>query len=192
MGITRKISTCSACGDGELGESLFCIPSLPLVDSFKKTKAQAINVPKVDLTIRACSHCGTIQVDRQVDIEILYRDYIYESSSSPDLDNHFNEYANTLSRLGFLKKDILEIGINDGLLARKLIKLNPNICITGIDPSPQSASINHNQINICNEFFGSSKANEFIGANQYDLIIANNVFSHIPKCIKLLKQQKNA
>lgn len=186
MGITKDISTCSACGAGDLGEILFHIPKLPLVDSFKSTRDHALKVPRVDLTMRACSHCGTIQVDRQVSFDVLYRDYIYESSSSPDLEDHFNEYASTLSKLGLVKKSVLEIGINDGLLAKKLIDIDPEIVITGIDPSPQSASINHDQINICNEFFGSTKANEFIGLDKYDLIIANNVFSHIPEMHRVI------
>ena len=188
MEISKKISKCSACGIGNLGEILFEIPKLPLVDSFKQTRKEALDVPAVNLTMRSCEICGTIQVDEQIDFGLLYREYIYESSSSPDLEKHFNEYANTLSALGLLKNKVLEIGINDGLLANKLLKLNPGIKISGIDPSPQSASIENKQIDICNEFFGSKEANEFIGNNKYDLIIANNVFSHIPHMYKIIEK----
>jgi 2-polyprenyl-3-methyl-5-hydroxy-6-metoxy-1,4-benzoquinol methylase len=171
--------TCHACS-GKLGECLFAIDSLPLVDSFKTTSAEARLVPEFDIKIRCCEECQTVQIDQTVSPEILYRDYLYNSSSSPDLDKHFQEYAMMVKMyIKNAEAKILEIGVNDGLLIKKL-KNQGFSDFTGIDPSPQSANLSLSGLQVVNDYFGQDVAsNGVLKHKEYDVIIANNVFSHI-------------
>lgn len=127
-------------------------------------------------------------------MENIYKDYIYESASSPDLRKHFNEYAGYINNTITNKNaKVLEIGANDGLLLKKLVKLGFKNLVA-IDPSPQTRKVKYHSLKIINQFFNKETAS-LLQADQFDIIIANNCFSHIPKlseifssCNKLLKK----
>ena len=164
----NQLDRCSACKTGNLENNLFSIDNLPLVDSFCKslTLAKSVNTSKV--TVRSCSNCKTLQIDNPVKPEILYENYIYESSTSPDLESHFEEYANDIkARVSNNSTRVMEIGINDGLLALKLINKGFKN-ITGVDPSPQAGKINNEYINVYNSFFGSKDTNLALKGNKYE------------------------
>jgi SAM-dependent methyltransferase len=186
----NQLDECSACKIGTLENNLFTIDNLPLVDSFCKSSTLAKNVNTSSVTIRSCSNCKTLQIDNPVKPEILYENYIYESSTSPDLESHFEEYANDIkARVASNSSRLMEIGINDGLLAFKLINKGFKN-ITGVDPSPQAGKINNEYINVYNSFFGSKDTNLALKGNKYEIIIANNVLSHIPDMQNILENVK--
>ena len=184
---------CEACG-GTLGPALFEISDLPLVDSFCPTPLLSAEVPKVSISVRQCNNCSTIQIASPPDTSEIYKNYIYESSSSPDLENHFAKFAAFVSDLVVNKESpILEIGANDGLLLSHLAVLGFNRLVA-VDPSPQTASIQLEQVEVVNDFF-SSVSMQCYEIGSFSTIIANNCFSHIPRlsdalklCAKLLHQ----
>jgi SAM-dependent methyltransferase len=177
-------SRCLGC-QGTLGPVLFSIPNLPLVDSFAKTATEARKVPGFSIEISQCTQCLTIQVVNPPDTSEIYRNYIYESSSSPDLKGHFISYVNYVHSLGISRDSrVLEVGANDGLLLAELQKFG-FMDLTGIDPSPQTAAITIPGVKIINDFF-SPKVLGNLGGHQYQLIIANNCFSHIPDLRNIL------
>lgn len=180
-------SACLACGQGHLGDPLFSIKDLPLVDSFLGSKSDAVGVPTSSVVLRSCNKCSTVQIDNPVDPTLLYSNYIYDSSSSPDLDQHFEEYVDALLPLFDVSSRVeaLEIGCNDGLLASKLVDTFV-AHLTGVDPSPQANDIDHKNIKVVNTYFGSSQAETVLKDEKYDLIVANNVLSHIPNMNTLL------
>ena len=181
----NKISSCLACGKGDLDSSLFLIRDLPLVDKFMPSCQESKAVLRSDVNLRKCSVCSTVQIDNPIKPNLLFDDYIYESSSSPDLENHFSSFANDIrNRFDPENSEILEIGINDGLLAKKLI--NKGNKITGIDPSPQTKRLENESIEIINGYFGSEEVNRNLKSKKFDLIIANNVLSHIPNMLDVL------
>ena len=185
-----EIQTCLACGKGNLKSQLFGIKELPLVDKFMPSCQEAKSIFKSDVDLRQCSFCGTVQIDNPISPNLLFDDYIYESSSSPDLENHFSEYANDIrDRFEPINNEILEIGINDGLLAKKLNTKGNKI--TGIDPSPQTKRLENKSLEIINGYFGSEEVNRRLKSKKFDLIIANNVLSHIPNMIEVLNGIKS-
>mgnify|MGYP006281050497 CR=1 FL=1 len=181
---------CSCCHSGVLGEKLFTIHDLPLVDSFLESQSASFSVPCYDVELRACKRCGTVQLSNLVDTSSIYKNYIYSSSSSPDLSSHFESYVDDLEQnCGFSINNyskVLEVGINDGLLAKKIIA-RFNCPVLGVDPSPQTKEICEEGIRIINDFFtwdALVKSNADLGG--YNLVIANNVISHIPELHKTL------
>jgi 2-polyprenyl-3-methyl-5-hydroxy-6-metoxy-1,4-benzoquinol methylase len=175
---------CLACG-GDLGESLFLIPQLPLVDSFCSTSEEAKRVPTYSIDLRQCEKCQTIQVASPPDTSEIYRNYIYESRSSPDLELHFKEYAIFIKSLSIgADEDILEIGANDGLFLGKMSEAGFKNLL-GIDPSPQTAKIQLPKVTIINDFFNSESTSS-LKRSSFGLIVANNCFSHIPQLTSVI------
>lgn len=178
-------SRCLACGCS-LGIPVFSIKDLPLVDSFSSDHRRAKNIDRYDIDICQCDKCLTLQIKNPPDTSDVYKNYIYESKSSPDLNSHFKDYA------AFVKAEvktkspkILEIGANDGLLIEHLFKLGFSD-ITAIDPSPQASNIDPQQAKVINDFFNEDTFSR-LKAHSYDLILANNCFSHIPNLKEVLR-----
>ena len=175
---------CLCCGNS-LNENLFTINDLPLVDAFLSTSADAVSVDAYTVKLVQCSVCKTIQIESPPDTSDIYKNYIYDSSSSPDLSIHFEKYAKFIStQYEDRSSKVLEIGANDGLLLNKLNSLGYS-SLTAVDPSPQTASINIKGIEIINEFFTDKIASQIPSGSQ-DIIIANNCFSHIPNLCDIL------
>lgn len=183
---------CLAC-DGSLGDVLFSIPDLPLVDSFCVSRKDALAVPCYSIAIRQCKDCSTIQIASPPDTSEIYKNYLYDSSSSPDLSDHFSSYAQYIASLApSLNAKILEIGANDGLLLQKLSNRGFTNML-GIDPSPQTAEIAIQGVEIINDFFSETSVS-CLRPKSFNFIIANNCFSHIPNlsntltlCARLLE-----
>ena len=182
------MKSCSACPSGTLiPDPLFSIPNLPLVDKFEISEQLSNNVKSQSIDLRICDTCGTIQISDLVPEE-LYSEYIYESSSSPDLDLHFEEYADSLLADTWLRDgdSILEIGINDGLLANKVLSRIKSHCYIGVDPSPQALTAASDQIQVINTFFNKPNLESRLPNQLFDVVIANNVLSHIPNMSEAL------
>ena len=128
-----------------------------------------------------CQDCGHVQLLDVVSADVLYSNYIYTSSSSPDLLDHFNDYSAYLdSRLPNLSASrILDVGCNDGLFLSCLSKFSQNL--SGIDPAP---NVFNQRVFDGFDFYSGyldKKALSDIGSlcsKSFDLITANNVFSH--------------
>ena len=150
----------------------------PLCDAY-------LELPKkqkfYNLNLCLCNECGFSQIDTVIDPEIIYRDYIYVTTSSPGLQAHFEKYA--LEVCNFLNLDksklTVDIGSNDGTLLKVFQKFNHNVL--GIEPSVKAASsANENGIETLSEFFDIGLANAIV--DQYgkaSLITINNLFANV-------------
>ena len=178
-------SNCLAC-NGILGETLFSIPNLPLVDSFCESVEKAWKVPRYNANLCQCNTCTTIQIASPPDTSDIYKNYIYDSSSSPDLMGHFSEYSSFIEKIVLNKNDsILEIGANDGMLLRELVKKGFSDLVA-VDPSPQTANIRLPGVQVINNFFSEENMRP-VSNKKFTVIIANNCFSHIPQLEKVMK-----
>jgi len=150
----------------------------PLCDAY-------LELPKkqkfYNLNLCLCNECGFSQIDTVIDPEIIYRDYIYVTTSSPGLQKHFERYALEVCSFLYLDESNLtvDIGSNDGTLLGFFKQRGHNVL--GIEPSIKAAnSANRNGIETLSEFFDIGLANAI--ANQYgkaSLITINNLFANI-------------
>src|SRR5471032_2365077 len=112
--VTRR-TTCRLCDSGNLVLVLPMRPS-PIADAFvdagRKDEAQ----PLIPLDLYQCQACGHAQNLDIVNSDLLFRDYIFTTSSSAALVDHFRGYADDVVRDFKLPPDALavEIGSNDG------------------------------------------------------------------------------
>lgn len=125
---------------------------------------------KYPLSLEFCESCLLLQVGTVVKPETMFDHYFYFSSATETMRKHFESYARKVVDK-FNPKRVLEIGCNDGVLMKPLQRLG--VDVTGVDPAK-----NVTQENVINAYWSSGVAKEL---GQFDLILANNVFAHIPE-----------
>jgi SAM-dependent methyltransferase len=189
--------TCKLCKSKKVIRVVDFEDSVP-VDNFRDRKHQKITLEKFKMNLYFCKSCGHVQLRDVVDPNILFGEYIYESSSSPGLKKHFNNLYNQIDKKNLISKDdlIIDIGCNDGLLLENFI--NRGLKSVGVDPDKNSlvyakkrGVITYN--NYLNPIITKKIIKKF---GKFNLVTATNVFSHsdnlneFTKCIsKLLKNK---
>lgn len=180
---TREI--CRLCNSEDITIALPLNKS-PLCDEY-------LSVPKdqefYDLDLCFCNECSFVQINTVVDPEIIYRDYIYVTTSSPGLQKHFNSYASEVC--DFLKlyesKLTIDIGSNDGTLLNFFKQKGHRVL--GIEPSTKASNdANENGIETISEFFDSHLADKIV--NKYgkaSLITINNLFANIDRLYEFVE-----
>ena len=136
------------------------------------------------LRVYFCENCYAVQVVDVIPADVLFNNYFYFSSSIGTLCEHFKQYAEEVSSRFLVnpsKSVVLEFGCNDGVLLKPLADLGIGTVI-GVDPAENVVStIQDSRIDIVNNFFNEDVAEEVIERfGHIDLIMANNVFAHIP------------
>ena len=173
-------NNCRLCSSTDV-HKIFDMPSSQPVDNFRPPDSPLLHQEHYPMDLYQCQVCGHVQLLDVVSPDILYSNYIYTSSSSPDLLNHFTSYAAYLdSRVpNFSVKRILDVGCNDGLFLSCLSQFSKLLC--GIDPAP---NIFNQRVFDGFKFYSGyldrqSLANiDSFSQNSFDVITANNVFSH--------------
>src|SRR5206468_4775722 len=109
--------TCRMCDSADLAVVLELAPTPP-GDHYVTADALHLAQPVYPMTMVMCAGCGLAQLPDVVDPEILYRDYIYNTSISLGLVQHFDRYAEAvLARTGVQAPALaVDIGSNDGTL----------------------------------------------------------------------------
>lgn len=177
--LVTKRNCCRLCDSKDLMLILPMKPS-PIADAFvpydQKDKAQ----PLIPLDLYQCQQCGHAQNIDIVNPEVLFRDYIFTTSSSAGLVKHFQHYAaEVANKFGFAKGSlVVEIGSNDGTLLRFFKDLGMRVL--GIDPAREIArNATQSGVRTLPEFFSSELAKQIRNEQgTAKLIVANNVYAH--------------
>lgn len=139
--------------------------------------------PVFPMRLRVCLECYALQVTDIVPADILFRDYFYFSSAIGTLRDHFRQYAQEVTQrfLDPSKAAVLEFGCNDGVLLKPLADQGIRTVI-GVDPASNVvATINDPRITIINDFFTEDVGRRIVSDHgPIDVIMANNVYAHIP------------
>ena len=178
--LTFKRSSCRLC-DGTFIEKVIDFEATVPVDNYRPRFHNNINLARFAMDLYLCKSCGHAQLLDVVDPNILYGDYIYTSTSSPGLENHFNDLVdNELNNLEIGNKDfIVDIGCNDGLLL-SIIKGKFKCKALGIDPSAAALNFAKKRgIDSLEAFISKEVAWKVLEQNgKAKLVTATNVFSH--------------
>ena len=171
--------TCRLCNSVKL-EKILSFPRCPPVDNYRYANEPEIFLPDLPMDLYMCSDCGHAQLLDVVKPEILFGNYIYTSSSSPDLQEHFEGYVEVLKNKVNLKCGdlVVDIGSNDGLLLKKL---QANGCrVQGVDPAESvAAQAIENGIPTIVSFLDETVVEKVLATmGPADFVTANNVFSH--------------
>ena len=156
------------------------MPLSPPVDKFFFAKDRNACFERFPMDMYLCNTCGHAQLLDVVSPEVLFGDYIYTSSSSPDLDTHFENYALDVIANQKLESDsfIVDVGSNDGLFLSKFS--SRGFKVLGIEPAdyPASLAIKRGIPTERTYLTSQSIAGILSTHGPADVVTANNVFSH--------------
>ena len=175
----HKRSICRLCSSTELVLA-FPMPECRPVDAYHFAANDNFVKHSYPMDLYLCKNCGHAQLLDVVSPDILFGDYIYTSSSSPDLDSHFSNYAEHLAAFMGLNENslVVDIGSNDGLFLTKFKQTNAQLL--GVDPAQRAVAIAESRGITTEVGFVSERITQRI-VEKYgkaDLVTANNVFSH--------------
>jgi len=186
---------CANCGnethwrDLEEAKSLLLQP-IPPVDLFEKTAADSEALKLYPLGIYECSACSLIQIIESPPVSLFYDNYIYTSTSSPDMKANFISLKEAILQEVRLEKaqlKLLDIGCNDGLLL-SMFDSHKQFSLYGTDPSPVAKNASEVSFSLHSEYFPGAATK---AAAPYDVIIGTNSLAHIPKigeCFEAIAQ----
>src|SRR3990167_481444 len=116
-GAARVHDRCRVCGSRDL------VPYLdmgvtPLANAYLRADQLATPELAAELALQVCGSCGLSQLTRVVDRDVMFRDYLYVSSTTAMFRAHCAELARTAARVaGASAGDLaIDIASNDGVL----------------------------------------------------------------------------
>jgi hypothetical protein len=182
------ITTCRLCGSTNLA-SVVDLGATPPCELFL-TAAQ-LDQPEITypLHLRVCTDCWLAQLPPLITPEETFTEYAYFSSYSTSWVAHAREFVDgAISRLG-LDGDsfVVEVASNDGYLLQHAVERG--IRCLGIEPSANVGQAARDKgVPTVTEFLGPETAAAVRAAHGHaDLVVANNVYAHIPDVIGFTK-----
>ena len=176
-----EIQACRLCESTKLAKVLPLNPT-PVGDLYLPPARHPEGLESFPLDVYQCGECGHVQLKAVVDPGYLYTEYIYTTSSSLGLPEHFRNYAATVCRKLDLKPGglVCEIGSNDGTMLRGFKE--QGMRVIGVDPAREiSKQATASGIPTVNDFFSADLARKIVAEHgAADLFIANNVLANVP------------
>jgi hypothetical protein len=152
-------------------------PNFKLPAGFNAAEGSAA----VPLDLYQCEECGHVQIGVIGNPELQYRDYVYQTSLSSGLGEHFRRYAqDVVSSLGLDPGMlVVEIGSNDGTLLAGFQATGMRV--RGVDPARRIAEqATSRGIRTSADYFCLTVAQQIrCESGAAALIVANNVIANI-------------
>jgi len=177
---SKTQSRCRMCGADTLVRYLD-LGSTPLANSYVPREQLAAPEFREELALQVCTSCGLSQLTRVVHPDLMFRNYLYVSSTTATFRTHCEELAATSSRAaGAVPGDlVMDIASNDGCLLSKFMDLGMRV--VGVDPAENlAAEANAAGIRTLNAYWSPAIARDVMarfGAPK--VVTATNVFAHV-------------
>ena len=172
---------CRSCEATE-GRLILDLGIQPLANNLLSPVDLGKEEPKFPLRVALCDRCHLLQITDIVPPVELFSEYLYFSSFSDALLRHSKEAVDRhLADFGLGSSSfVVEIASNDGYLLRNFV--SAGVPCLGIEPARNIAQVAVERgIPTLNRFFGRELAAELAAeGRRADLILANNVFAHVP------------
>lgn len=188
MSVLTHKDSCRIC-DGKKLTKVLSLGPTPLANAFLEShEARAAEV-YYPLDAYLCRDCGLLQLLDVVSPEVLFKDYVYVSSTSSAFVAHFRDFAEkAVERFSLNRKSlVVDIGSNDGILLTPF--KGKGVRVLGIEPDKKIAKLARKAgIDTVTEFFSPAAAQRVARRYGYaDLVTATNVFAHIDDIHAVLK-----
>jgi hypothetical protein len=170
-----KTDKCRLC-NGSIYEFLD-LGNQPLANSYLENVDEQLN--SYPLQLCYCHSCGNLQLNEVVDPNIMYKNYLYVSSTPLLFNQHCQDIAKKYSENLNNGDVIVDIACNDGCL---LGKFDDKFYKLGVDPAVNLSEIasQKNNVNVYQKFWSEEVAKEALEkTRKAKLIFAQNVFAHV-------------
>ena len=178
--VIKKNRECRVCCDGRL-EKVLDLGFTPLANSFLPRSELGTEEPRYPLHVYFCKACAHVQLMDVVPAEHLFRDYIYVTSTSDMLRQHFANMADDIVERQDLRAGdlVIEIASNDGCLQKEFTKRG--IRSIGVEPADNIAKIARAEgLEVVGEFFNLELARQM--RSKYGpcrAVMGSNVMGHV-------------
>lgn len=190
-GFVKHRDTCRLCGSKNI-ELVLKLVATPIGDAY--VSKEHLNEKQVCYPVELflCKDCGLAQLPGVLDPDAVYCDYIYHTSDSLGLVQHFQKYVDEVFNYVNPPKNslVIDIGSNDGSLL-KFFK-DKGMRVLGIDPAREIANVATKcGIETLPTFFNSEIAQKIRRERGSAYIITiNNAFANIDDLSNLIKGVK--
>ena len=171
---------CRSCGARQ-GELVLNLGNQPLANNLLDPRDIDKSEPRFPLRLAVCRECRLLQIMDLVPPIELFSDYVYFSSNSDSWVKYAAECAERYRNEYNLDSNscVVEIASNDGYLLRNFSAAGiPHL---GIEPAANIAEVARaNGVETRVDFFSEELARDLVSERPADLILANNVFAHVP------------
>jgi hypothetical protein len=179
--MTAKRTTCRHC-NAPLVHSVVDLGVQPPCEGFVSLAHFNEPEPFYPLHAMVCERCWLVQLETDVSPESIYTEYAYFSSYSDSWLEHCRHFAAMIAKRLELGKNhqVVELASNDGYLLKNFVAMG--IPSYGIEPAVNVAKVAVEQgVPTVVAFFGKAISRDLVAQGRgADLIMANNVFGHIP------------
>ena len=138
-----------------------------------------------------CNSCKLLQLEKVIDPNIMFKNYLYTSAISTSFRNHLYNFADLLLKKFNLNSQdlIIDIGSNDGTLLEKFLK--KGVKVLGVEPSNTAKIAINKGIETINNFFSEETAIKIRSDyGKAKVVTATNVFAHVDKLEFFIKGMK--
>jgi len=166
---SEKVEKCRACGDSSL---------LPVFDFGKQVIANHFHpknspvCPPLPLNLVRCGKCSLVQLADKTDVDLMYRNYWYQSGINQSMRSHLHDLAVTVMEFVDVgpKDTIIDIGCNDGTFLGFFLTAGRRV---GIDPSNVKPTVPCEYIN---DYFAYESADRVLKGGKAKLITSIAMF----------------
>ncbi|HBJ82281.1 MAG TPA: hypothetical protein DDZ88_00065 [Verrucomicrobiales bacterium] len=176
---SHRRDNCRLCQSKNLKLVLPLKPSA-LADSYIPADKLSVEQPRYSLDTYLCLDCGHVQILEVVDPRIMFSHYLYVTSVSLGLLEHFRQYAEEV--VGALRPAAgslaMDIGSNEGALLKNF--KSHGLRVLGVDAAQNIAALaNAAGIETIADFFNADLARDIKKTHgAASIVTANNVFAH--------------
>lgn len=169
----KTITQCRACGGTNLEEVFSFNKPMPLANDFSLPGGERQGF--VPLRVMFCVDCTLGQLGEVVNPDVLYRNYLYVTSSSETMRRHFDRLLKDLASENHFGS-IMEAGSNDGLFLNYARTHGfEKQTLVGIDPAENLAG-SDTHIRVTGMFSATTSP---VAQLKPDFIVARHCFCHL-------------
>ncbi|MGK4594715.1 class I SAM-dependent methyltransferase [Amycolatopsis sp. w19] len=178
------MTTCRLCGSAHLA-SVVDLGATPPCERFLTAEQLAEPEPTYPLHLRICTECWLAQIPPLITPEETFTEYAYFSSYSASWVEHAKTFVDgAVERLGLDESSfVVEVASNDGYLLKHVVA--QQIRCLGVEPSVNVGQAARDAGVPTKTAFLSPESGRDVREEHgpADLVVANNVYAHIPDII---------
>lgn len=178
-------NSCRICSNEEL-KKVVSFGNSPLANNLLESIQDETEM--FPLEVEYCDNCHNVQLNYVVPAEKLFKHYLYVSSTTKSMRNHFENAASHYVDMFGLNENsfVIDIGSNDGVALKPLKE--KNVKVLGIEPATNIAKIAiENGVDTINDFFSNKVINDILNKGKADIVTASNVFAHADGIQEIVK-----
>jgi len=172
---------CRFCGQ-TLHHTFVDLGMSPLCESYVSAEQLNGSESFYPLHVYVCESCLLVQLDEYVSASEIFGNYAYFSSYSDSWVRHAKKYVDDVSDRFEIgpRHRVIEVASNDGYLLQHFVARG--VPVLGIEPAANVAEVAVKRgIQTVVRFLGEQSARLIVEEHgQADLVVANNVFAHVP------------